>query len=74
MFLTLRNARQPWKNQSATHQLLNTEMNTPYGEGEELGQSISNDDAALIAERATADVYTPNNISPGSKHPPIQPG
>lgn len=33
---------------------------------EELGQSISND-AVLIKERASADVYTPNNISPSSK-------
>lgn len=41
------------------HQRLNTE-------GEELGQSISNN-AALITEQATADVYTPNNISQSSK-------
>ncbi len=39
---------------------------TQYGEGRDLGQSISND-AVLITEQATADVYTPNNIRPSSK-------
>lgn len=37
---------------------------------EEVGQSAAND-AALSTEQATADVYTPNNISRAANNPPI---
>ena len=46
------------------------EDETLYGEREEVGQSTSND-AALSTEQATADVYTPNNISRAANNPPI---
>lgn len=39
---------------------------TAFGEGEELGQSTSND-VLLTTEHATADVFISNNISPRSK-------